>query len=150
MTKKKSRKVLLSSPKSMGKSYKQFIAFVKDVKTRKKTIIVGPGYIVLTDYLYKLLAKENSQFGQSGSCSVNETAFKDMNGDPIFEGDILAGKTDRDHPMAIGASYERGYVHRHPFSGEGWFWKGHKLENVAKNVLKIGSIFTTPEKLLYE
>lgn len=86
-----------------------------------------------------------------------KTDFKDMHGKPIFEGDILVGKTDREHPMSIGALYERGHVHRHPMannpiiegSTDGWFWHGHKLDSVAKNVVKIGSIFETPEKLLF-
>lgn len=84
---------------------------------------------------------------------IRQTPYKDMEGNPIFEGDILVGKADMLHPMSEDSwagGFERDFVKQNynPSVPE-WIWNGAFLKSSAQNTRKVGSIFDTPELLLY-
>lgn len=41
--------------KSFGKSYQQYLNFISDIKSGKNYIVIGPGYVVISEGLFKTI-----------------------------------------------------------------------------------------------
>lgn len=145
------------------KEYKDVQSIINELKeTAQKIQFAYPGKAqpnkIIKDKVTRgpiLSNKKIKQFAKEKNIpDATFSEYYDCNLKPIFEGDIIAGKTDCEHPMGEPFSYERGIVFLHPNSHnrshkESWKWKGHLLANVSSNCVRIGSIFTNPEKMLY-
>lgn len=85
---------------------------------------------------------------------LQATPYFDCNGQPISEGDILAGRSDYLNGFSIAQGsiargIERDFVRMNlnPNVPE-WLWNGQFLKTCAKNTKVIGNLLDNPELML--